>query len=236
MTVDPADVVTMGRGLGARADAVTALRERLTTQLGRATWTGPGATRFRFAAAQIDRRLAQDADDLRRLMVSLQRLAAALDEELRALRRIEDRVRSWLALNRTMPPPWPPSSLPPAGDPRWREVERAFVTAGIPLDASPAPAASAPAAGDWKASLSPAEAWIIKMESDFDPTAVNASSGAFGLWQGLGATLDTYANRFGFDRHTTDPSEQLTMFRAYVKDRYGTAENAKAFWERNGWY
>lgn len=235
MTVDPADVTSMGKVFGARAEAVDALRERLSTQLGRATWAGPGATRLRFEAAQIDRRLAQDADDLRRLMVSLRRLADAVEEEIRALRRIEDRVRSWLALNRTVPPPWPPSSLPPTGDPRWREVERAFVSAGLPLDAVAAPAAPAPA-GDWKATLSPAEAWIIKNESDFDPTAVNASSGAFGLWQGLGPTLDTYANRFGFDRHTTDPNQQLTMFRAYIKDRYGTAENAKAFWEREGWY
>jgi|GEM_PF-842042 uncharacterized protein YukE len=236
MTVDPADVVSMGKAFGARADAVGALRERLSRQLGRATWTGPGASRFRFEAAQIDRRLAQDADDLRRLMGSLQRLADALEQELRALRRIEERVRSWLALNRTVPPPWPPGSLPPPGDPRWREVERAFVSAGIPLDATPASAGPTPAGGDWKATLSPAEAWIIQKESNFDPTAVNASSGAFGLWQGLGATLDTYANRFGFDRHTTDPNQQLTMFRAYIKDRYGTAENAKAFWERNGWY
>lgn len=235
MTVDPAEVVTMGKVFGARADAVSALRERLSTQLGRATWSGPGATRFRFQAAQIDRRLTQDADDLRRLMASLQRLAGALEEEIRALRRIEDRVRSWLTLNRTVPPPWPPSSLPPTGHPRWREVERAFVTAGIPLDAVAAPAPT-PAASDWKATLSPAEAWIIKKESDFDPSAVNASSGAFGLWQGLGATLDTYANRFGFDRYTTDPNKQLTMFRAYIRDRYGTAENAKAFWEENRWY
>jgi hypothetical protein len=223
----------MGKVFGARADAVNSLRERLSTQLGRATWAGPGATRLRFQAAQIDRRLVQDADALRLLMGSLQRLADAVEEELRVLRRVEDRVRSWLTLNRTVPPPWPPSSLPPTGDPRWREVERAFVSAGIPLDASAAPT---PAGGDWKAALSPAEAWIIQKESDFDPTAVNASSGAFGLWQGLGTTLDTYANRFGFDRHTTDPGEQLTMFRAYIKDRYGTAENAKAFWEKNRWY
>jgi hypothetical protein len=25
-------------------------------------------------------------------------------------------------------------------------------------------------------------------------------------------------------------------FRAYVPDRYGTAERAKAFWQANGWY
>ena len=25
-------------------------------------------------------------------------------------------------------------------------------------------------------------------------------------------------------------------FRAYVRDRYGTATRAKAFWQANGWY
>jgi len=183
--------------------------------------------------------MADDADELRLLMASLQRLADALEEELRALRTIEERVRAWFGLHPTLPPPWPPSALPPSGDPQWREVERAFAHAGVSLDAVPVGAAHAPAAaaaGDWKASLSPAEAWIIQHESNFDPTAVNPQSGAFGIWQGLGSTLNSYADRFGFDHHTTDPNQQLTMFRAYIKDRYGTAENAKAFWEKNLWY
>ena len=234
MKVDPAEVVSLGRAFGTHADAVAGVRERLATAVGRATWSGTGASRFRFQAAQLDRRLAQDADDLRRLMAALKRVADALEEELRALRLIEDRVRAWLALNPGVGAPWPPNALPPRGDPRWREVERAFVTAGVALDAGSRPLAGV--GGDWKATLTPAEAWIIERESNFDPTAVNTESGAFGIWQGLGATLDTYAERFGFDRYTTDPNQQLTMFRAYIKDRYGTAENAVAFWQTHNWY
>lgn len=246
MTVDPADVTSMGKALAIRADAIAAARERLAQAMGRATWSGPGATRFRFHAHQLDRNLAADADDLRALAASYHRLAEALEAELAALKRIESRVRAWLLLNRTLPPPWPPSSLPTSGDPRWREVERAFAAAGIALDAVPVGAGPAPvgmsgvgdagSSGDWRATLSPAEAYIIERESGFDPSARNPTSGAFGLWQGHGSTLEAYAERFGFDKHTTDPQQQLTMFRAYIKDRYGTAEKAVAFWKKNHWY
>jgi uncharacterized protein YukE len=246
MTVDPADVTSMGKALALRADAIAAARERLAQAMGRATWSGAGATRFRFQAHQLDRQLAADADDLRALSASYDRLAEALREELAALKRIEARVRAWLLLNRTLPPPWPVSSLPPSGDPRWREVERAFAAAGIALEAVPVGTVPLPvgaggtgatgAAGDWKATLSPAEAYIIERESGFDPTARNPTSGAFGLWQGNGSTLDSYAQRFGFDSHTTDPQQQLTMFRAYIKDRYGTAEKAMEFWKKNHSY
>jgi uncharacterized protein YukE len=253
--VDPSDLASMARALAVRAEAVAEVREKIARLLDQATWTGAGAARFRFNAEQFDRRLAEDADDLRRLMTSFQRLADALEEELRALHRIEDQVRAWYVLNPTLTPPWPPSSLPPRGDPQWREVERAFVQAGVALDAvpvaaappppppvvmvaAPLPMGPAPAGrtGDWKATLTPAEAYIIERESNFDPTARNPESGAFGIWQGLGSTLDTYANRFGFNRDTTDPWEQLTMFRAYVEDRYGTAEAAVEFWKKNHWY
>ena len=242
MNIDPAEVTSMGKALAVRADAIAAVREKLATRLARTTWTGVGASRFRFEAAQYDRRLAQDADDLRGLAVSLERLAEALEDELRELRKIEDRVRAWLLLNPTAPSPYPSSALPPTGDPQWREVERAFGAAGVVLDAVPVAVGAAsvatppPPSGDWKATLTPAEAWIIQRESNFDPNAVNPTSGAFGIWQGLGSTLTTYAERFGFDPHTTDPSQQLTMFRAYIKDRYGTAENAMAFWQKNHWY
>lgn len=104
-----------------------------------------------------------------------------------------------------------------------------------PTPAAPAVPSSTPG-GDWRTSLSPAEAWIIQRESGFNPTAKNPKSTAFGIWQGLASTRRAYASRYGFDPDTTNPYEQLQMFRAYIKDRYGTAENAKAFWERNHWY
>lgn len=91
-------------------------------------------------------------------------------------------------------------------------------------------------AGDWKDTLDPNEAWIIQHESGFNPNAQNPTSTAFGIWQGLAGTRQKYAAQVGVSPTTTDPNEQLAMMRAYVKDRYGTPANAKAFWERNHWY
>lgn len=84
--------------------------------------------------------------------------------------------------------------------------------------------------------LSPAEAWIIQRESGGDPEADNPTSTAYGIWQGLAATRKAYAGRFGYSPDTRNVGEQLVMFRAYIDDRYGSAENAKRFWERNHWY
>lgn len=84
--------------------------------------------------------------------------------------------------------------------------------------------------------LSEAEAWIIQHESGGNPTAQNPTSTAFGIWQGLDTTRATYAARFGYDPGTTDVNQQLTMFRAYIADRYGTPEAAMQFWQKNGWY
>lgn len=84
--------------------------------------------------------------------------------------------------------------------------------------------------------LSSAEAWIIQHESGGDPTADNPHSTAFGIWQGLAGTRETYARQFGFSPNTTNVNEQLVMFRAYVRDRYGSAENAQKFWQEHGWY
>jgi septal ring factor EnvC (AmiA/AmiB activator) len=80
---------------------------------------------------------------------------------------------------------------------------------------------------------SDAEYWIIMHESGGDPTAANPSSTAFGLGQLL---LDLRQRLLGADYDTIDCGKQLYAFRAYVKERYGTAENAKAFWIAHGWY
>lgn len=86
------------------------------------------------------------------------------------------------------------------------------------------------------AGLSPAEAWIIQRESGGRTTAQNPHSTAFGIWQGLQSTRNTYGRQLGINPNTTDYGQQLAMFRAYVRARYGTAENAQRFWQRNGWY
>jgi septal ring factor EnvC (AmiA/AmiB activator) len=82
-------------------------------------------------------------------------------------------------------------------------------------------------------STSAAERWIIMHESGGDPTADNPSSTAFGLGQLLLGNRILY---LGKDYATTDCGKQLAAFRAYVRERYGTAEQAQAFWQANGWY
>jgi septal ring factor EnvC (AmiA/AmiB activator) len=80
---------------------------------------------------------------------------------------------------------------------------------------------------------SAAEHWIIMRESSGDPTADNPTSTAFGLGQLLLGNRILYLGRY---YATTDCGRQLWAFRAYVRDRYGTAARAKAFWQANGWY
>src|ERR671912_30935 len=80
---------------------------------------------------------------------------------------------------------------------------------------------------------SPAEYWIIMRESSGFPTADNPTSTAFGLGQLLLGNRILY---LGQAYATTDCGRQLWAFRAYVRDRYGTAARAKAFWQANGWY
>jgi len=84
--------------------------------------------------------------------------------------------------------------------------------------------------------LSAAEAWIIQHESGGDPMAQNPHSTAHGIGQFLDSTDRAYSAKLGFPYRTTDPAQQLAMFRAYIRDRYGTAENAQRFWQANGWY
>jgi hypothetical protein len=80
---------------------------------------------------------------------------------------------------------------------------------------------------------SAAERWIIMHESGGNPTADNPTSTAFGLGQLLLGNRILY---LGQDYATIDCGKQLRAFRAYVRDRYGTAENAQAFWQAHGWY
>jgi septal ring factor EnvC (AmiA/AmiB activator) len=78
-----------------------------------------------------------------------------------------------------------------------------------------------------------AERWIIMKESSGYPTADNPASTAFGLGQLLLGNRILY---LGEDYATTDCGRQLWAFRTYVRDRYGTAGRARAFWQANGWY
>ena len=80
---------------------------------------------------------------------------------------------------------------------------------------------------DWEEPLK----WIISKESSNNPTAINPSSGAYGLMQFLPQTWKNY----GYTK-TSDPTQQIEAGIDYIKARYGTAENAKSFWQKNGWY
>jgi hypothetical protein len=86
------------------------------------------------------------------------------------------------------------------------------------------------------AGLSSAEQWIIGKESSGQTTADNPTSTAFGLGQLLLGNRQKYGRQLGFDPNTTDYGQQLAMMRAYIKDRYGTAEQAMSFWQSHGWY
>jgi uncharacterized protein YukE len=132
---DPAELTDLARILDQRADAVVALGERIVIQLSSAAWAGPAADTFRSEADQFVPVLNNDADGLRAAAADLRRLADQLQQELDLLHAIEDKVRAWFAVNppgaSATPSPWPATDLPPTGDPRWREVQQAFTTAGV---------------------------------------------------------------------------------------------------------
>lgn len=71
---------------------------------------------------------------------------------------------------------------------------------------------------------------IVQSESGWNPRAVNASSGAFGLGQALPASkIDAFGNR-------NDPGAQLRWMMDYIAGRYGDPRAAKAFWDSHRWY
>jgi hypothetical protein len=76
--------------------------------------------------------------------------------------------------------------------------------------------------------LSTAVSWPVT------PMAVRTASGSRATSGQL--LLGNRILYLGQDYATTDCGRQLWAFRAYVRDRYGTAERAKAFWQANGWY
>jgi septal ring factor EnvC (AmiA/AmiB activator) len=120
---------------------------------------------------------------------------------------------------------------------RQEELARQRAAAAARAAAARAGGGGRPAGGSGRrcdlSGTSAAEHWIIMRESSGDPTADNPTSTAFGLGQLLLGNRILY---LGQDYATTDCGRQLWAFRAYVRDRYGTAERAKAFWQANGWY
>jgi hypothetical protein len=83
---------------------------------------------------------------------------------------------------------------------------------------------------DWAPLLSE----IVRRESSYNPYAKNPNSSAYGYGQFLTSTRNNYEKKTGLDYN--DPVNQLIMMYQYVKDRYGTPQNALAFWNKNHWY
>lgn len=83
-------------------------------------------------------------------------------------------------------------------------------------------------------SWSPVISQIVQRESSFNPNAKNPSSTAYGYGQFLDSTRKQYEAKTGLNYN--DPSSQLVMMAQYIKDRYGTPQNALNFWLKNKWY
>ncbi|MEU6671929.1 transglycosylase SLT domain-containing protein [Streptomyces sp. NPDC046727] len=73
---------------------------------------------------------------------------------------------------------------------------------------------------------------IVDHESSWNYQAVNASSGAYGLFQALPA--GKYASA-GADWRT-NPATQIKWGLNYMNDRYGSPCQAWSFWSANHWY
>jgi hypothetical protein len=72
--------------------------------------------------------------------------------------------------------------------------------------------------------------WLVSHESSWNPNAQNPTSTAYGLFQFLDGTWKGYGPK------TSDPAKQALYGMQYIKDRYGSPEKAKAFWEAHHWY
>jgi hypothetical protein len=73
---------------------------------------------------------------------------------------------------------------------------------------------------------------IVDHESSWNYHAVNASSGAYGLFQALPASKYSSA---GSDWQT-NPATQIKWGLNYMNSRYGSPCEAWSFWQANSWY
>ncbi|MFJ5546164.1 transglycosylase SLT domain-containing protein [Streptomyces sp. NPDC093225] len=73
---------------------------------------------------------------------------------------------------------------------------------------------------------------IVEHESGWNPSATNASSGAYGLVQALPGSKMASA---GAD-WKTNPATQIKWGLDYMNSRYGSPVGAWNFWQANHWY
>lgn len=74
---------------------------------------------------------------------------------------------------------------------------------------------------------------LVARESSFNPNAKNPKSSAAGLFQFLNMTRKNYG---GDKVDWSDPYQQAVAGLKYIKDNYGTPEDALTFWDKNKWY
>ncbi|MFI6486008.1 transglycosylase SLT domain-containing protein [Streptomyces sp. NPDC050564] len=113
-----------------------------------------------------------------------------------------------------------------------------MVLAAAPAQAAPATTTSASSAQAIAHQMIPdatqfnAFSKIVEHESGWNPSATNASSGAYGLVQALPASKMATA---GSD-WKTNPATQIKWGLDYMNSRYGSPTAAWSFWQANGWY
>lgn len=74
---------------------------------------------------------------------------------------------------------------------------------------------------------------LVARESSFNSNAANPKSSAKGLFQFLDGTRKNYG---GSKVDWSDPYQQAVAGLKYIKDRYGTPEDALAYWDKNKSY
>ncbi|MFJ3333312.1 transglycosylase SLT domain-containing protein [Streptomyces sp. NPDC086766] len=117
----------------------------------------------------------------------------------------------------------------------------AAAAVGMALTAAPAQAATATPGGQAQAiarQMIPDAAQynafskIVERESNWNVSATNSSSGAYGLVQALPASKMSTA---GSD-WKTNAQTQIKWGLDYMNSRYGSPTAAWNFWQANGWY
>jgi hypothetical protein len=78
---------------------------------------------------------------------------------------------------------------------------------------------------------------LIGRESSFQSNAKNPTSTAYGYGQFLTSTRNAYAKKYP-DLNYNNPVDQIVLTYKYIKERYGTVQNALAQWEHRSphWY
>ena len=76
-------------------------------------------------------------------------------------------------------------------------------------------------------------AYIIGRESGFKTSATNGSH--WGIGQLTAGNIETYASD-PTAYYNGDSNVQINATYNYILDRYGSIENARAFWDSHGWY